>query len=250
MLETTGDAESARLTRARGAHLRWGARPRRGLLIVESVQAADGRLLNELDSLGIRAELFRSGAEALIAVGSLSPGAAIIGLDLVDVRLKDWVSAVRKSQKIPIYVSLGNGSVDDARDAILAGATGILSGGCNASAIARCVSDVLRPNTIENLVPARMTVGPLEIDVPAFDLRVRGTKVSVPLKEFELLACLMMNASRVVSFDEIGEWLWGADPDRPSKRMINSHVQKLRTHLGDHGLIRTVRGQGYSVSHL
>jgi DNA-binding response OmpR family regulator len=60
----------------------------------------------------------------------------------------------------------------------------------------------------------------------------------------------MRNADRVVSLEEIHDDLWGDGASAPSLDAIKLHVRKLRDHLGDRSLVRTVRGQGYTVSHL
>jgi two-component system OmpR family response regulator len=249
MSDSLVGAEPYRLRRARGATRRW-ARTAPLVLIAEVEDLAPDGLVDELAALGINGVLARSGAEALIEFGRQAPAAVVVGLNLVDVECEDWIRAVRGTSSVPIFISLGRGSVDEARGPISAGATGIIPAACTADTIAQRVEESGAGETVDLQTLTNLQVGPLELNVPAFALRLDGSPVNVPLKEFELLTCLMVHAGRVVIFDEIGDWLWGDLPDRPSRRTINSHVQKLRTHLGDPSLIRTVWGQGYTVSHL
>ena len=72
----------------------------------------------------------------------------------------------------------------------------------------------------------------------------------VSLKEFELLRILMLHADRVVTNEEIGLALWGDAPSAPSANAIKVHIRRLRRHLGDESMVRTVRGMGYTLSHL
>jgi DNA-binding response OmpR family regulator len=244
------EAETKRLDRARLAMRRWTLRTSPPVLIVGTPEHVPDDLIDELAVYGRRAEIVRDGAVGLIEVGRLDPGAVVIGLELGNVRCEDWVRAVRQASVVPIFLLLGENSVDDATAVIRAGASGIISGRCTGVSIARRLAETWDGRYSQYGSAPHLVVGPLEIDVPAFTLQMNGERVKVPLKEFELLTCLMLNADRVVTFAEMGEWLWGSDPERPSRRAIHSHVQKLRINLGDPSIVKTVWGQGYTISHL
>ena len=72
-------------------------------------------------------------------------------------------------------------------------------------------------------------------------------KVTLTLKEFELLKFLMENKGIVLTRDRLLGHVWGYDFDGET-RTVDVHVRTLRQKLGECGeLIETVRGVGYRI---
>ena len=77
---------------------------------------------------------------------------------------------------------------------------------------------------------------------------VNGEKVSLTLKEFEMLSLMAENRGTVFSRDMLLEKIWGYDYDGEN-RTVDVHIKTLRTKLMEcGGLIETVRGLGYKIS--
>lgn len=76
---------------------------------------------------------------------------------------------------------------------------------------------------------------------------VRGDLYLTP-REFELLACLMENAGKVVSREDLLRNAWGWDYLTDTKT-VDTHIKRLRDKVEEAGygsnLIETVRGYGY-----
>ena len=91
-------------------------------------------------------------------------------------------------------------------------------------------------------------VGKVELDVNAYQVKVDGRTVHLPLREFELLHYLMRNAHRTVTREQIMRHVWNST-DTTSTNTIAVHVKRLRARLGDNDdqLIQTVRGVGYRL---
>lgn len=90
-----------------------------------------------------------------------------------------------------------------------------------------------------------LTVGDVALYIDAYRLTVAGTAVRVPLKEFLLLRCLMLNAGRVVGRQELLDSAWDSADQGTCRNYLEVHIRRLRGKLGDYGVIRTVRGVGY-----
>jgi len=79
-------------------------------------------------------------------------------------------------------------------------------------------------------------------------VHVRGELVPMPLKEFELLEMLMLNAGRVITRDVLIDRIWGPNYYGDTKT-LDVHVKRLRTKLeedpGTPTHVVTVRGVGY-----
>jgi two-component system alkaline phosphatase synthesis response regulator PhoP len=96
-----------------------------------------------------------------------------------------------------------------------------------------------------NASAERLTHEELVVDIAKHTVTVGGQNVILTYKEFSLLACLMENAGRAYTREQLLEIVWGYDYEGGT-RTVDVHVQTLRTKLGSSGrFIETVRGVGY-----
>ena len=91
------------------------------------------------------------------------------------------------------------------------------------------------------------TLGPVTLARGSREVRVDGSEVELTQREFDLLEYLLRHAGQVVSRDELLEAVWGfVSPGQT--RTVEVHVAQLRKKLGDHDVIKTVRGLGYKAT--
>ena len=91
----------------------------------------------------------------------------------------------------------------------------------------------------------RLEHGELVVDIAKHTVTVGGQVVILTYKEFSLLACLMENAGRAYTREQLLETVWGYDYEGGT-RTVDVHVQTLRTKLGTSGRFdEPVRGVGY-----
>ena len=86
----------------------------------------------------------------------------------------------------------------------------------------------------------------LRIDRTAFAVYQEGKKITLPKKEFELLAFLAAAPHKVFSRDELLQNIWGNDVFVLA-RTVDVHVRKVREKVGDHH-IQTIKGVGYKFN--
>lgn len=84
------------------------------------------------------------------------------------------------------------------------------------------------------------------IDKERYVVYLNGRELSLPKKEFELLALLYSKPQKVFTRDEIYQAVWG-DDIVVGDRTIDVHIRKLREKLGDE-YIKTVKGVGYKFT--
>ncbi|MDD2772801.1 MAG: response regulator transcription factor [Elusimicrobiales bacterium] len=90
--------------------------------------------------------------------------------------------------------------------------------------------------------------GPLELNVSAYALKIRGRPVPLTAKEFDLLFVFLSSPERVLSRPYLIERVWGYDYFG-SPRTVDVHVRRLRSKLGPSGdMIATVACVGYKWS--
>jgi two-component system response regulator RegX3 len=103
------------------------------------------------------------------------------------------------------------------------------------------------PTTISS---SGIVLGDLVIDPERHQVRLRGSLVSLPLKEFMLLAVLAQNLDRVVSRDRLIREVWGWDYVGSTKT-LDVHVMRLRAKIEDDPAeprrLITARGLGYRL---
>jgi DNA-binding response OmpR family regulator len=90
--------------------------------------------------------------------------------------------------------------------------------------------------------------GNITLDPAAHSVTVSGQVVELSKREFSMLNLLLENTGRVISRHRFEESLYGWD-DEVESNAIEVHIHHLRKKLGS-GLIRTVRGVGYTVDKL
>ena len=83
----------------------------------------------------------------------------------------------------------------------------------------------------------------IAIDIESYVLIKDGKRITLPRKEFELLALLMSKPEKVFERDEIFRTVWGSDL-LVGDRTIDVHIRKLREKIGDKH-IKTLKGVGY-----
>jgi hypothetical protein len=105
------------------------------------------------------------------------------------------------------------------------------------------------PVTTATIAPITMPIPGLEIDMDAARVTIAGMPLYPPLSpnQFSLLALLVENAGRIVTREEVCEYVWGTD-EEISDQTIDALVSRLRKRLLDtdpeHDYIVTRRGFG------
>ncbi|WP_240197603.1 response regulator transcription factor [Nonomuraea lactucae] len=215
------------------------------LLVADPDSAGVQELTEALDREGVNVTGVADGAQALIQAGALQPDVVLVSATIPLIGAVDFVRALRASRTMPVLLGVGEGHAELAVQALAAGATA-------------CVA---RPYRVHELLPlvqasaggeagARpLVIGNVELDVNAYQVRVGGEAVHLPLREFELLLFLMRNTDRTVTREQIMRHVWHASGDSVATNTIAVHVKRLRARLGDTDdtMIQTVRGVGYRL---
>ena len=86
----------------------------------------------------------------------------------------------------------------------------------------------------------------LILDLNSYEVAVKGKRVYLTYKEYELLKFLVLNRGRVFTRDVLLDKVWGYD-NYAGTRTVDIHIQRLRTKLGggSSSFIQTVRNVGY-----
>lgn len=92
-----------------------------------------------------------------------------------------------------------------------------------------------------------LSVGGIEINKAAHQVKIDGRDIDLSYKEFELLVYFMENRGLALSREKILNNVWNYDYFGDA-RTIDTHVKKLRSKMGDKGeMIKTIWGMGYKL---
>lgn len=112
--------------------------------------------------------------------------------------------------------------------------------------ISRLAAYVRRDNLQNPEQAPEITIGDLKIDRTSFTVYKGDEKITLPKKEFELLAFLAATPNKVFSREELLNNVWGNDVFVIA-RTVDVHIRKVREKIGeDH--IKTIKGVGYKFN--
>ena len=96
-----------------------------------------------------------------------------------------------------------------------------------------------------------LRVGGLQLDRERHEVTVDGEIVQLPLKEFQILALLMLNQEMVVTRETFIDRVWGYDYVGDTKT-LDVHIKRLRAKIEPNSdrpeRIITIRGVGYKLT--
>ncbi|MEC1722561.1 response regulator transcription factor [Schinkia azotoformans] len=107
--------------------------------------------------------------------------------------------------------------------------------------VKRVESLLRRTGKIDHL----LQVGPISLDVDSYSVFANGEKLTLTLKEFELLKVLMKNKGKVLSRQQLLNYAWGYDYFG-DERIVDVHIKNVRKKINIK-LIQTVKGVGYKI---
>lgn len=105
------------------------------------------------------------------------------------------------------------------------------------------IKAMLRRSKKEEESNVNSEAGGLRIDRDRYVVVKDGAEMTLPKKEFELLALLISSPGKVFNREKILTSVWGEDVV-VGDRTIDVHIRKLREKIGD-SFIKTIKGVGY-----
>jgi DNA-binding response OmpR family regulator len=214
---------------------------------VDPDPAGVGSLRAPFSRPGVDLLVCLDGAEAVLQVGRSKPGLVLIRPVTTRLSAADVVRTICAHAPIPVVVAVGSGEADLVRPLFDAGAAGLVAYPYDCTEIEALVSRYFADAEVRRAEEAILVVGEVELNGPAFEVRLRGEVVSLPLRDLELLRCLMLHAGQVVTEDEILATVWTARGGTATAKTIALHVRRLRDRLGDAVELVRVRGVGYRL---
>ncbi len=223
------------------------------VLVVEDEEAFVDALTVGLEREGFAVRVARDGAEALKAFAEAEPDLVLLDLMLPRISGVDVCREIRSKSRVPIIMVTAKSSEIDVVVGLEVGADDYITKPYRMRELIARMRAVLRRSEEGRAAEVEPTteqlaVGDVRMDLASHEVFVRGERVAMPLKEFELLALLLENAGRVLPRDTLIDRAWGHDYVGDTKT-LDVHIKRLRSKVendpGHPVRIVTVRGVGY-----
>lgn len=219
------------------------------IFCVEDDAAIRDLMLYTLTSAGFEAEGFSESTALWAALAEKTP--ELIMLDLM-LPGEDGISILKKIRSqtatadIPVILATARGTEYDKVFGLDLGADDYLAKPFGMMEMISRVKAVLRRAAPQKKART-LRVGELTMNVGEHTVEVAGKRVTLTLKEYELLQKFMENLGLTFTREQLLQSVWGADFIGET-RTVDVHIGTLRTKLGACGeYIETVRGVGYRM---
>jgi two-component system response regulator RegX3 len=219
------------------------------VLVVEDERSLREPLVYLLEKEGYEVIEAEDGAQAvkLFEAG----GADIILLDLMlpEINGNEVCRIIRQTSAVPIIMLTAKDSEIDKVVGLEIGADDYVTKPYSTRELLARMKAVLRRKVEPAVVnTGLLEAGSIRMDVERHIVTVNGNKVSMPLKEFELLELLLENVNRVLTRGQIIDRVWGSNYFGDTKT-LDVHIKRIRSKIEDDPArpvhLLTVRGLGY-----
>jgi DNA-binding response OmpR family regulator len=214
------------------------------LLAEDDILLGDG-LQAGLRQLGFQVDWVRDGAAAAREMRVTPPySAAVLDLGLP---LKDGLAVLEEVRRagvtVPVLVLTARDTVPDRIRGLDTGADDYIVKPIDLYELAARLRALVRRS--HGQPQQCLRAQNVELDPAARVVRMDGAPVSLSTREFDLLQALMLNPDKVLSREQLEQYLysWGKEVE---SNAIEVHIHNLRRKLGA-SLIHTVRGAGYML---
>ena len=216
------------------------------LLLIEDEAPLRLTLARRLEADGYRVDQAADGEDGLFQAREYPVDLAIVDLGLPKLNGLTIVQRLRSDGRtMPILILTARGSWQDKVVGLEAGADDYLVKPFDYPELAARVKALLRRSL--KAASDVLTLGPLAIDFSAQAARLDGQAMDLTAFEYRVLEYLVRERARVVTKQDLSDYLYPHDEDRDSN-VLEVLVGRLRRKLDPQGTlapIETLRGRGY-----
>lgn len=188
--------------------------------------------------------------EAAAVLKEWQPQLAVMDMDVGEAEFIERLEQGRpRAERVPVIVLTRRGDLRTKLEAFERGVDDILTMPfAPEELVARALAVMRRTYGEIGVLTPTLKVGELEIDILNRSVRAGGHELRLTSLEQNLLYLFAANAGRLLTRNEILDYLWGTDYAAESN-VVDRHVRNLRAKLQNDWrhprYIETIPGQGY-----
>lgn len=220
------------------------------IYMLEDEEGIRNFVIYALESSGFGARGFEAPSDLYEAVKEELPELLLLDRMLPE---EDGLEVLKKlrsapeTRKLPVIMLTAKGTELDKVEGLDSGADDYIAKPFGTMELISRIKALLRRTADSPADTDRLQLGGISVYPSKHEVFAGGEKVTLTLKEYDLLLMLMRNRGQVFSRDSLLREIWGYDFAGES-RTVDVHIRTLRQKLGDCGeLIETIRGVGYKA---
>lgn len=189
-------------------------------------------------------------AGAAFMLDQVGPDLVILDVMLPGESGLDVARKMRETSNVPIIMLSAKGDEVDRILGLEFGADDYVTKPFSPRELVSRVRAILRRTSAPADAPTRITIGELEIDDEARQVRLRGDAIHLTSSEYGILSLLARHPGKAFSRQAILESLWDESPVG-DERAVDVHIHNMREKLESDSknptYLLTVRGYGYRL---
>ena len=157
---------------------------------------------------------------------------------------------IRKVSNVPIIMVTSRDNEIDELMSLYGGADQYVTKPFNIQILLAKIAGLLKRNQNEGKNPEKIECNGFVLNIAERAIEKDNKKIELTKNEFSILYFLSLHIEKVVSRDEIMDYLWESE-EFIDDNTLNVNIKRLRTKLEELGLvdkIETRRGQGYILN--
>ena len=222
------------------------------LLVIDDERAVLRALATGLRARGYHVETAETGIDGLSKTALGQPDVIVLDLGLPDLDGVEVCRRIREWTETPIVVLSADGAESRKVEALDQGADDFVTKPFGMAELEARLRVALRhrPRDADGPDSAKVTVGPIGIDLAARTVTVRGEEVNLTRTEFDFLAFLARHPGRVITHRMLLEAVWGPEYGDQAQyvRVYANHLRKkIELEPSRPTMLLTSPGVGYQL---
>ena len=217
------------------------------LIIEDEINLAE-IIKQGLEENSFSVEMCHDGEEGLFMAGNYPYDAVILDIMLPTM---DGFTVLKKLRaqkvRVPVLMLTARGGMGDKVKGLDIGADDYLVKPFEFPELISRLKAIIRRNKGE--ASPLISIGDLTIDINSRTVKRADKEIKLSSREYRMLVYLSLNKGRVISRDQISEYIYDLDYDRDSN-IVDVYISYLRNKI-DKGhakkLIHTISGEGYTI---
>lgn len=227
------------------------------ILVVEDEKPILELAQTTLELAGHRVVTCENGVDAMQIFASHKPDVVVLDWMLPGKDGLEILQEIVATSNTPVIMASAKTEIEDVERAFDHGAADYIKKSYGGKELVRTITSVMnRPERSDDTV---VQIGPLTIDVSAYEVSRGSAKISLTPLEFNLLLTIAEDPKHTFTREELLKKVWlhknlNDENDFKGKvdtRLVNVHIQRLRSKIeenpDDPQIVTTVRGRGYKA---